>query len=75
MKRFNSLFFKSLIMIVVILFSAVSLLAESQKLSADGNKNLRSASMHLSGGRYEKALPLFNRGVSNKEGPECGMYK
>jgi len=46
-------------MIVVILFSAVSLLAESQKLSADGNKNLRSASMHLSGGRYEKALPLF----------------
>jgi len=59
MKRFNFLFFKSLIMIVVILFITVSLLAESQKLSADGNKNLRSANMHLSGGRYEKALPLF----------------
>lgn len=59
MKIFNSLFFKSLIMFVVILLFAGSLIAESQKLSADGNKNLRSANMHLSGGRYEKALPLF----------------
>ena len=59
MKRFNSLFFKSLIMIVVILLFAGSLIAESQKLSADGNKNLRSANIHLNGGRYEKALPLF----------------
>ncbi len=59
MKRCNSLFFKPFIMIVFILIITVSLLAEPQKLSADGNKNLRSANMHLSGGRYEKALPLF----------------
>ncbi|MFO7896326.1 MAG: tetratricopeptide repeat protein [Candidatus Cloacimonadales bacterium] len=44
---------------VVILFSASILAAASQELTAEGNKNLRSANMHLAGERYEKALPLY----------------
>ncbi len=59
MKRINSLFFKLFIMIVVILLIAVSLFAESQKLSADGKKNLRSANMYLGQKIYDKALPLY----------------
>ena len=42
----------------VLLFT-VSLSAASQDLTVQGNKNLRSANMHLSGKRYDKALSLY----------------
>ena len=48
------------IMAMVILIMSVSLFSEEyQDLTAVGKKNLRSANMHLGGGRFEKALPLY----------------
>ncbi len=46
---------------ILFLLSAVfgNIFAASQDLSAEGKKNLRSANMHLSGERYEKALPFY----------------
>jgi len=52
----NLVFFVTMIVLVVL---SGSLFAASQELTADGKKNLRSANMHLSGERYEKALPLY----------------
>ena len=44
---------------LISLIFATSLAAASQELSAAGGKNLRSGNMHLSGKRFEKALPLY----------------
>jgi len=52
-------FKKILFLIGIISIFGTSLLVASQDLSAQGKKNLRSANMHLGGGRIEKALPLY----------------
>ncbi|NQT65541.1 MAG: tetratricopeptide repeat protein [FCB group bacterium] len=52
-------FKKILVIIGIISIFGISLLAVSQDLSVQGNKNLRSANMHLGGNRPEKALPLY----------------
>jgi tetratricopeptide (TPR) repeat protein len=54
---------KSKKMILIAFFTAmvIGLSAASQALDAEGSKNLRSANMHLGGGRYEKALPLYEQ--------------
>lgn len=57
MKRFSS--HSLLVFSAIMALSISSLFAESQVLSAEGKKNLRSGNMHLVGQRYEKALPLF----------------
>lgn len=44
---------------IILLVSSAPLVAASQNLTAEGKKNLTSAEMHLSGGRYEKAMPFF----------------
>ncbi len=44
--------------IIVILFT-FNLSGLDQKLSAEGKKNFNSAKIHFSGGRFEKALPLY----------------
>lgn len=48
-----------LIGLAMLLIGSVSLFAASQDLTAEGNKNLRSASLHLKEGRSEKALPFY----------------
>ncbi len=50
---------KILFLIGFISIFGTSLLIASQDLSVQGKKNLRSANMHLGGGRTEKALPLY----------------
>lgn len=52
-------FKKNLFLIGIISIFGISLLIASQDLSVQGKKNLRSANMHLGGGRTEKALPLY----------------
>ena len=47
--------------LAILVICSTSLLAASQDLSAQGSKNLRSANMHLSGGRFEKAIPLYEK--------------
>ncbi|MCK4653962.1 MAG: tetratricopeptide repeat protein [Candidatus Cloacimonetes bacterium] len=51
--------FKVMVIILVLSSFTCLLLGSSQNLTAEGKRNLRSAKMHLSGQRYEKALPLF----------------
>ena len=55
MKEFK----KVLFLIGIISIFGISLLLASQDLSVQGKKNLRSANMHLGGGRTEKALTLY----------------
>ena len=50
---------KILIGFLLITVFAVNLLASSQDLTAEGKKNLRSANMHVKGGRFEKAMPFY----------------
>ena len=52
-------FKKILFLIGIISIFGTSLLVASQDLSVQGKKNLRSANMHLGGGRHEKAFPLY----------------
>jgi tetratricopeptide (TPR) repeat protein len=54
MKSFNII----IISIILVIFAG-SLIADTQDLTSEGNKNFRSAKMHLNGGRFEKALPLY----------------
>ena len=50
---------KKIILLVAFALLISNAVFASQDLSAEGKKNLRSANMHLTGGRYEKALPLY----------------
>ncbi|MDO9578790.1 MAG: tetratricopeptide repeat protein [Candidatus Cloacimonadales bacterium] len=45
--------------LAILVIGSVSLFAASQDLTAEGNKNLRSANLHLREGRPEKALPFY----------------
>ncbi|MCF7794680.1 MAG: tetratricopeptide repeat protein [Candidatus Cloacimonetes bacterium] len=51
--------FRSLIALLILVVLSCSIWAADQDLNAQGKKSLRSANMHLKGGRYEKALPLY----------------
>lgn len=49
-----------ILLVALIVFMSLNLFSEEyQKLTAEGKKYLRSANMHLGGGRFEKALPLY----------------
>jgi tetratricopeptide (TPR) repeat protein len=50
---------KKSILLNLLLIVSFSVFANWQDLNSQGKKDLRSGNMHLSGGRLEKALPLY----------------
>lgn len=66
---------KRFISIIVIGMLIAGLYAADQDLNSEGKKNLRSANMHLKGGRFEKALPLFEQVVEINPHNIEALYK
>lgn len=56
---------KILLMSVITIVFVSSIFGADQGLTAEGSKSFRSANMHLKGGRFEKALPLYEEVLEN----------
>jgi len=63
-------------LVLALLFAfTLSLSALDQKLSAEGKKNINSAKIHYSGGRFEKALPLYESVIAENPNHIVANYR